>query len=150
MAGSRGHADLGRSARGLWSGGRPERCRLSRSAREPISAYLLPEGLVATDVAPGYQDQPRDVSGRNERFAALVMADSSAISTSYLERLDAIHSPVTQDFRSREQVLAHAAETIVDVVESVRAGTVRIDDRYKLLARTIGESRAETRLSTSD
>jgi signal transduction histidine kinase len=119
--------------------------------REPTSVHLLLRGTRGQGRSSWFQEnQARDVNGRNERFAALVMADSSAISASYLERLEAMYSPVTDDTRAREQVLANAAATIADVAESVRAGTVKIDDRYKLLARTIGESRAETRLSTSD
>jgi signal transduction histidine kinase len=105
---------------------------------------------VPTDEARGSEGQSRDVSVRNERFAALVIADSAAISASYAGRLEVMHSPVTGDSRSRDQAMANAAAAIADVADSVRAGTVKIDDRYKLLARTIGESRAQTRLSPSD
>jgi signal transduction histidine kinase len=105
---------------------------------------------VAADGGAGSGDRARDVRERDERFAALVTADYAAISASYRERLEAMHSPVIADFRAREQVMANVTETIADVTSSLRAGTVTIDDRYKRLARAIGETRAETRLSAAD
>jgi signal transduction histidine kinase len=105
---------------------------------------------VAEDVGDGSGGRARDVRERDERFAALVTADRAAISASYRERLEAMHSPVIANSRAREQVMANAMETLADVTGSLRAGTVTIDDRYKLLARAIGETRAETRLSPAD
>jgi signal transduction histidine kinase len=61
-----------------------------------------------------------------------------------------MHSPVIADSHARGQVMANAEETIADVTGSLRAGTVKIDDRYKRLARAIGETRAETQLSPDD
>jgi signal transduction histidine kinase len=105
---------------------------------------------VAADVGTGSEDRPGDVRERNDRFAALVRADGAAISACYRERLEAINSPVIADSRAREQVMANATEAISDVTGSLWAGTVKINDRYKLLARAIGETRAETRLSPAD
>jgi signal transduction histidine kinase len=105
---------------------------------------------VAADVARGPEDRSCDVGERNERFAALVTADSAAISASFRERLEAMQSPVMADSRAQAQVMANATETIADVTGSLRAGTVKIDDRYKLLARAIGETRAEARLRPID
>lgn len=105
---------------------------------------------MAAAVACGSEDRPRDVRERDERFAALVTADCAAISASYRERLEAMHSPVMADSRAREQVMANATETIADVTGSLRAGTVKIDDRYKLLARAIGQTRAETQMRPAD
>jgi signal transduction histidine kinase len=105
---------------------------------------------VAADVARDAETCPRDDRERDEQFVALVTADRAAILASYQERLEAMHSPVITDFRAREQVMANAAEAIADVTDSLRAGIINIDDRYKLLARAIGETRAETRLSPAD
>jgi signal transduction histidine kinase len=105
---------------------------------------------VATDVACDSEDRPRDDRECDERFAALVTANRATILASYQERLEAMNSPVIADSRAREQVMTNAAETIADVTSSLRAGTVTIDDRYKLLARAIGETRAETRLNPAD
>jgi signal transduction histidine kinase len=105
---------------------------------------------VAGDVARGSEDQRRDFSERNERFAALVAADCATIEVSYVERLGAMHSPIVNDSRARDQAMANALETLANVETSVRAGTVRIDDGYKLLASTIGVTRAQTQLSAAD
>lgn len=105
---------------------------------------------MAADVARGPEDQRCEVSERNERFAALVAADSAAISASFAECLEAMHNPVAGDSRARNQAIANAVGTIADITNSVRAGRVKIDDRYKLLAWAIGEARAETQLSPSD
>jgi signal transduction histidine kinase len=92
---------------------------------------------------------PALLSGR-ERFAALVTADRAAILASFAERLEAMHNPVSGDSRARDQAMANAMEAIADITGSLRAGRVKIDDRYKLLAGAIGEARAEAQVSPSD
>ncbi|HZR52026.1 MAG TPA: ATP-binding protein [Streptosporangiaceae bacterium] len=85
-----------------------------------------------------------------ERFARLIEGDRAAILESYTESLVALHSPLVAEPRARQQVLANGSDIITDVVESVRADSVQIDESYKRLAWTIGETRAGSELSPAD
>jgi signal transduction histidine kinase len=68
---------------------------------------------------------------------------------SYQRRLEAPQSPIG-DSPSWDQVVANGQEIITDIVESVQAGGVRIDDRYKQLSWTIGGTQALSQLSPAD
>jgi signal transduction histidine kinase len=105
---------------------------------------------VAAAVTRDSGDESREASERCERFAALVTADTAAISASFAKCLEAMSNPVIGESRAREQLMANAAAAIADITRSVRAGGVEIDDRYKLLAWAIGQARAESRLSPAD
>jgi len=86
----------------------------------------------------------------HERFAALIRANHDAILRSYQTNLETSHSPVVDNPCCRGQMITNAAEIITDVVESVQAGRIRIDDRYRLLTWTIGETRAQNQVSPVD
>lgn len=60
------------------------------------------------------------------------------------------HSPLIRDPRAREQALLNSSEILTDVEHSVQADAVRIDEGYKRLAWTIGETRAVSELSPPD
>lgn len=84
------------------------------------------------------------------RLADLVETDRAEILAAYEKSLEAASNPIVADPLSRRQVIANAGEILTDVVESVRAGRVRVDGRYKLLSWTIGETRADSALNPSD
>lgn len=92
----------------------------------------------------------RPVSERHERFATLLRADRTVILASYVQSLEASRSPVIGDPCSREQAVADASEIISDVVESVEAGDVRIDDRCKPVGWATGQARPEGQLRPVD
>lgn len=97
---------------------------------------------------------PRDgghrTGGQHERFAVLIEQGAPAILASYERSLMDSNSPLMGDPSARDQALAHAEQITADVVASVRAGAVHIDDKYKLIAWTIGEARAASQLSPAD
>lgn len=62
--------------------------------------------------------------------------------SAYERHLEAEASPLTSDPVMRRQLLANADQALRDVVDSVRAGEVRVNERNLLLAREIGLSRA--------
>jgi signal transduction histidine kinase len=98
--------------------------------------YLLPHGHGSVTGSP----QLGPGSSRYA-FAASIEADRAEILAEYVRKLDEIGSPVVRDPVSREQVTGHADQILDDVIASVRAGGVRLEDRH-LLAWDIGEARA--------
>lgn len=93
--------------------------------------------------AGGRTEAPGGADGFAEWFAARIEADRAEILTAYENGLTAAGSPVARDPLALSQAIENATAIIADVVDSVRAGHVRIDERYKLLSWTIGETRAE-------
>ncbi|MGD0603373.1 MAG: ATP-binding protein [Streptosporangiaceae bacterium] len=96
------------------------------------------------------QDSERPARLPSERFAALVRADRAAILMSFQERMEASDNPLIRDPCSRSEVMAIGSEIITDIAESVLHGSVRIDDRYKLAAWTLGEAQARSHLTPAD
>lgn len=76
-------------------------------------------------------------------FATSIEASRAEILVSYAHKLAEIGSPIVHDAASRDQVIAHADQILSDVIASVRAGGVRLEDEH-LLAWDIGESRASS------
>jgi signal transduction histidine kinase len=91
-----------------------------------------------------------EASGRDERFAGLIGAECPEILAAYEKRLQAPGSPVVADPRAREQAMRGCADIISDIAASVRGGDIRPHDHDKMLARLIGEARADSRLSPAD
>jgi signal transduction histidine kinase len=83
-------------------------------------------------------------------FAALIERDRPRILADFFRRLDAVGSPIARDAVARQQTLAQAEQTLTDVIASVRAGRVLVDEDYKLLAWEIGETRATNALPTRE
>jgi signal transduction histidine kinase len=79
---------------------------------------------------------------RQERFAALISAERSAILASYAESLEAMHSPVVAEPRARDQAMTNGAEIIAEVVASVQGGDARTGGRYPMPAWMIGQEKA--------
>jgi signal transduction histidine kinase len=102
------------------------------------------------DTDPSQEPAEPDERRRHEQFAELVSADLDTILESFAQVLNAIQSPLTSEPRALGQMMTNGANIVSDAIASTRAGDVRIDERYKLLARTIGESRAESKISPSD
>ena len=102
--------------------------------------------------ADSVQDPLRrsDPQTQHEQFAALVSADRAAILESYVRALTAIQSPLIGEARTFTQAMASGSDILSDVIASTLAGSTRIDESYKLLAFTIGESRAQARISPID
>lgn len=67
-------------------------------------------------------------------FAALVETDRATILADYVRGLEAAGSSVPRDPEVLERALAEANQILTDVIESLRAGRVRIDNGYKLIA----------------
>jgi len=74
-------------------------------------------------------------------FAECIEADRAEILAEYVRNLDETDSPVVRDPASREQVTGHADQILTDVIASVRAGGIGLEDLH-LLASDIGEARA--------
>jgi signal transduction histidine kinase len=89
-------------------------------------------------------------SDYHRRYAALVDATRAEILNGYENSLRSLRSPLLIEPLAREQALANASEIINDVIESVQSGGVRIDEGYKRIAWTIGETRAESQMSPAD
>jgi signal transduction histidine kinase len=106
---------------------------------------------VAADSArnSGEPSEPA-ISQSYRRFAALLKADRATILASYANNLEELHSSVIGDPRARDQTMLNAAEAIADIEASLEVGGVRIDDRYRTLAWTIGRTRAENQLNPAD
>ena len=67
-------------------------------------------------------------------FAALIEADRPQILAGYIRALDAVGSPLAADPGARRRILAHASQSITDIVAGVRAGRVLIDEGARPLA----------------
>ncbi len=83
-------------------------------------------------------------------FAALIEADRPKILADYVRALDAVESSVSRDPVARQQTVAHASQSLTDIVASVRAGKVQIDENSTLLAWDIGETRAANAVPTRE
>ncbi|GAA0547309.1 histidine kinase [Actinomadura livida] len=75
-------------------------------------------------------------------IAERIEAERSTILAEYLRALRAEGSSIVNDPLATRQALAHADQAITDVVRSVRAGRVQVNENAQLLARNIGEARA--------
>lgn len=95
----------------------------------------LPEAVLACD--------PREESrSARHALAASVEADRSTILAAYERALIAAGSPIAGDAQARQQAKVQAEQIITDLVESLRAGRVHVDERYKLVTWDIGMARA--------
>jgi signal transduction histidine kinase len=83
-------------------------------------------------------------------FAALIEMDRPKILADYVNALDAVGSSVVRDPVARQQTVAHASQSLSDIVASVRAGRVQIDENSTLLAWEIGETRAANAIPTQE
>jgi signal transduction histidine kinase len=92
----------------------------------------------------------RPVGGHHERFAALIEASRTAIMASCQTILETSNNPLGSDPCCGDQLEAIGSQIITDVVESVQAGGIRIDDGYRRLASTIGEIGARRELRPED
>ncbi len=100
--------------------------------------------------SPGQPGSPSQPAGHGERFAVLLQGDRAPILASYEQSLAQSQSPLLADPRSREQALVNGSEILTDVVESVQSHRIRIDESYKRIAWTIGQTRAVSELSPAD
>jgi signal transduction histidine kinase len=104
------------------------------TGQEPRSGRCLPRGC---------ECPPSEVGERQERFAALIGADRTAILASYARSLDARPNPVVAEPCARDQVMTSGAEILADVLAGVRGG----DGHPMLVAGTV---QAESRLGPAD
>jgi signal transduction histidine kinase len=95
------------------------------------------------------QEPNQSTEEARHAFAALLEADRSKILTDYLEALEASGSSVARDAEACRQAMAHADQTVTDIVQSLRAGRVQVDE-HAVLAREIGASRAATAVPTQE
>lgn len=93
--------------------------------------------------------EPGDQAHRQQLWAT-IEADRADILAAYQQRLRDQDNPIANDSQALEQALAHASQIITDMVVSTQSGGVVVDDRYKLLAWTIGESRAESGMHSAE
>jgi signal transduction histidine kinase len=93
---------------------------------------------------------PGKAGEQDERFADLIGAERAAILTAYANRLQAAGSPVAASQHAREQAMRSCADIITDIAASLRGSDVGDDDHDKMLARMIGETRADCPLSPAD
>jgi signal transduction histidine kinase len=105
---------------------------------------------VGEDSARDSGHPPSEAGEHTERFAVLIRAGRTAILRSYAESLEALDSSVVAEPRARDQAMTNGSQILAEVVASVRGGGIQIDDRYQMLASTIGEAQAENQLSPAD
>ena len=79
-------------------------------------------------------------------LAAHLEAESAEIVGAFAREMETLESPITRDPQLREQVLENGNQILSDVIASLRAGQVRLDENYKLLAREVGTTRAANAL----
>lgn len=84
-----------------------------------------------------------EVGERQERFAALIGADHTAILASYARSLDAWPNPVAGEPCARDQVMTGGAEILADVLASIRGN----DGHSRPAAEPV---QAESRLGPAD
>jgi signal transduction histidine kinase len=96
------------------------------------------------------QDATRPTQQASGRFATLLEQDHDAILTSFRQRMEDAKSPFMSDPAAQDQVMTICSEIVTDVVESVRAGRVRIDDHYKRHCWMLGEAQARSHLTPAD
>jgi len=75
-------------------------------------------------------------------FAAALEADCTQVIKSYQRALDEFGGPIAGDPVARQQTTAHAGQIWGDVVDSLRAGQVRVNERYKMLIQEGAPTRA--------
>jgi signal transduction histidine kinase len=96
----------------------------------------------------GDSSQPnQQASGR---FAKLLKLDHAAILTSFQQRMEDAKSPLVSNPVAQDQFMKICSEIVTDVIESVRAGSVRIDDHYKRHCWMLGEAQARSHLTPAD
>lgn len=108
---------------------------------------------------------PGQAGEQDERFADLISVERAAILAAYESRLLATGSPVAANPRARDQALRSCADIITDIAASLRGtggntGNTGSDtgrgtgggtaDHDRVLARLIGETRADNPLSPAD
>ncbi|HEY0932687.1 MAG TPA: ATP-binding protein [Trebonia sp.] len=96
----------------------------------------------------GWLVSPED--GCNERFAALIEDCRPRLLLTFAQRVTAVYDLAAENRPFVEQATATAADVIADVVHSVRAAAVRIDDRHLPDAWAITRAGNEEGLSPAD
>jgi signal transduction histidine kinase len=86
----------------------------------------------------------------NERFAALIAEDGPEMLRTFAGRFEEKYRFIPADSAFRERATATAAHIIGDVVSSVRAGEVTIDDSYPSQARAVARAGWDECLSPAD
>ena len=117
----------------------PKRSRLSI---EGIAVTMNPDSAQGSELP--------DSQGHREQLAQLIGEDRDAILEAYARALSERQNPLSGEPRGFSQAMEHCSQIISDVIASALSGYVRIDDSYKLLAWTIGESRAESGIRPED
>jgi len=79
-------------------------------------------------------------------LASFLEANHSAVLDSYERRLRAACNPIADDPASLDQAKRVGEGIIADVTDSLRAGNVRVNDSYRLLAQEVGVARASSRI----
>ncbi|MFD0683243.1 sensor histidine kinase [Actinomadura fibrosa] len=74
--------------------------------------------------------------------ASRLEARRAGIMAEYGRVLDEPGGPIASDAAARRQLMANAERILTDVVDSLRAGTVRVDEGYKLTIRETAEAPA--------
>lgn len=105
---------------------------------------------MAQDPAQDSKWPPSEVSERQDRFAALIRAERTAILSAYANSLEALRSPLITEPRARDQVMTYASELITYLAASVQGHQIRADDPHELLPWMIGTVQAENQLSLAD
>lgn len=103
----------------------------------------VPEDALADDPREGAEPARNALAERLEAERSKILAD-------YLHALDSLDSSVAGDPTAREQTIAHASQSLSDLVRSIRAGRVQIDEGAMMLAWDIGETRAAQAIPTRD
>jgi signal transduction histidine kinase len=79
-------------------------------------------------------------------LASFLEANCVAVIDAYERRLRAARNPVADEPTSLHQARRVAEGIIADVADSLRAGKVQVDERYRLLAQEVGVARAARRI----
>ena len=116
-----------------------------------LSAYEKPDRRYLGEAVTGdLLHPPGKASEQDERFASLIGAERAAILTAYADRLQTAGSPVAASQPARERAMRSCADIITDIAASLRGSDIGDDDHDKMLARMIGETRADSPLSPAD
>lgn len=93
---------------------------------------------------------PTEAGERQERFAALIRAERTAILTSYAKSLEGMSGSVLAEPSARDQAVTIGTAIITDLVESLKGGGWQIGDRRAMLASIADGDTAENPASLAD
>lgn len=100
--------------------------------------------------ADSAEDLADDVDELGRRFAALIADGRPEILRTFARRFRGKYGFIAENGAFREQAMATASFVVGDVVRSVRAGEVRIDDTHMPDARAIAQAGWDECLSPAD